>query len=95
MNLEWKVNSLKSEIDFFNRTFTSEKIEQFDNTGKELEQLGVDMVVLETKLASCARMTDVDEFYSVVAQKYASKHKVQSLEEKIDDFVGREEFSIL
>jgi len=44
---------------------------------------------------NCAKLEQLDEFYQMMAKTYASKHKLENLEEKIIDFVGREEFSIL
>ena len=44
---------------------------------------------------NCARLEQLDELYSMADKSYAKKHKVEDLEEKIIDFVGREEFSKL
>ena len=47
---EFIVNRLKSEVDYFNKTFTPEKMEQFNMISKELEQFSMDLLVLDGKI---------------------------------------------
>ena len=93
--LEFKVNTMKAEVDFFTKVFTPEKLESFDKIARAIENVETTLIIQDTKIMNCAKLEQIDEFYQMVEKTYATKHKLENLEDKIIDFVGREEFSKL
>ena len=51
--------------------------------------------IIHSKINNCPSNTDIDVILESLRDKYANKHDFESMKDKINDFVGREEFFIL
>lgn len=88
--MEFKVNNMKSEVDYLNRTFSQEKMAQLDQMFNDFNKIQLIQTVLETKVENCPSREEVGLLEKDLTENYATKNRLNGLKDMIDDFVTRE-----
>ena len=92
--MEFKINAMKADIDHVIRLFTPEKFRQFEESQNEIRKTTNSMEELEKRVFTCPTYGDLENIEKSF-KRFSTKDQLRIVEDKILDFVKREEFEVL
>ena len=93
--LQLKVNNMTTEVDYFKKVFTVQKLKKLDDADNKIRNFEYAMELLKTSLENCAQKSELEDTNKLINLNYATKRTVDCLRQDIEDFVKRSDFSVL
>lgn len=93
--LQLKMNNMTTEVDYFKKVFTIQKLKKLDEADNKIRNFEYTMEAMKTSLETCAQKSELEDTKNLINLNYATKRTVDCLRQDIEDFVKRSDFSVL